>query len=122
MSVGSQQDGGWEQKRATNPLMPLIGFIALVGLGGFSFLVAPSVRNWLRTGSLVLLNRRLVPMQLPAWSDIALNGVIALVIFLILFGLVMTVAMIAAPPRRLDDRISKQLAHEQKARKKRRGY
>lgn len=112
----------YEKKEGPNPFLPIVGFILLVGFGGFSYVIAPNVRHFLETTRYRLATLQVLPMTFPDWPDNAVNGVVAFIIFLIFFSIAMVVALILIPSKRTEDAAGEWLEADQKERKKRRGY
>jgi hypothetical protein len=80
-----------EKKRRRNPLLPLMGFVALIGFGGFAWVIAPYVRS-LMVNSLGVT----FPSNMPAWQA---NGAVAVTLFIFLFTISMSViALVAGVP------------------------
>jgi hypothetical protein len=115
----SGQDG---EKTGTNPFLPIVGFILMVGIGGMAYLSAPTLRRYAETQRLSVLGTRVLPMAFPDWPDVAIHAAIAFVIFVIVFSFAMFIAMLLIPSRRVEDETTKWLEQQQKEKKKRRGY
>jgi hypothetical protein len=80
-----------EKKRKRSPLLPLMGFVALIGFCGLSWAIAPYVR-FLMTANLGVT----FPKNLPAWQ---VNGAVAVALFILLFTISMAaVALLAGVP------------------------
>ena len=119
----TQYDKRDEKGKKQNPFLPIVGFILLVGLGGFSYAVAPTARHFLETTRFRPSGINILPMAFPTdWPDPAVNAAVALAIFVILFGLAMLIALMLAPTRRAEDTAAKWVEEEAKRRKKERGY
>jgi hypothetical protein len=75
--------------------VPLIGFIVLVILAAFAFVVSPRALQWVTTSHLTLGMFTVLPVSFPGdWPSFVPQLVVAFVIFLALF----VVAMIAILP------------------------
>ena len=119
----SEYDRRGEKIEKPNPLLPVVGFILLVGFGGFAYVIAPTARRFAETRPVRLGSMQVFPMEFPAdWPDVAINGAIALIIFLVLFGIGMVIALAVVPSRRVEDAAGKWVEEDVKERKKRRGY
>jgi hypothetical protein len=80
-----------EKKRKRSPLLPLMGFVALIGFGGFAWVIAPYVRSLMVTSLGVTF-----PSNMPAWQ---VNGAVAVALFIFLFAISMSVvALLAGVP------------------------
>jgi hypothetical protein len=77
-----------EKKRKRSPLLPLLGFVALIGFCGLSWVIAPYVR-FLMTANLGVT----FPKDLPAWQ---VNGAVAVALFIFLFAISMAIVALAA--------------------------
>ena len=88
-----------------SPLRPLIGLIVLILVGGFSFLVAPSVIRWLTTANVDFVGRPVLPITFPAdWPALVVQLVVALILFIVLFSMsmILMMAIMPAPRGELD--------------------
>ncbi len=102
--MNTQRAGGG---KGQSPLGPLVGFILLIVVGGFSVLAAPSVTTWLQTANLTFgaLGWKVLPIQFPAgWPPIVSHGLVALVLFGVVFTVLMIVlfALMKPPTEELD--------------------
>jgi hypothetical protein len=83
----------FQPKKKANPMLPLIGFVVMVLGGGFSYLVAPGVINFLQTTTFVFGSfGAILPITFPSeWPPAVLRLVIAGTMFLVIFTLMMVV-------------------------------
>jgi flagellar basal body-associated protein FliL len=82
-------------KEQANAFVPLIGFIVLVILAVFAFLVSGSALRWVTTAHLTVGMFDVLPMSFPGdWPSFVPQLIVGFVIFLVLFVL----AMIAILP------------------------
>jgi hypothetical protein len=104
-----------------NPLIPFIGFVMLLVVGGLSYLVAPAATGWLMTAQWTLAGTAILPFAFPAaWSPVMVRVSVAAGLFLLLFVLVMIVMLLMmGSPKTETDATYGQLRKE-KARKRRR--
>jgi len=108
-----------------NPMLGLIGFIILVVVGGFSFLISGPILGFLTTANVTLGQSgiKLLPLTFPAeWSQLADQAAIAFGIFLIVFVLSMIVLFsFMKPSTESETSVSmEQMRQEVAARKRRR--
>lgn len=84
-----------EKKRRVDPLGPVLGFIILLVGGGFSWLVAPRVINWMQTAEVNFgFFGPILPITFPAtWSPIFQRLAIGGFMFLVFFIIAMIVMM-----------------------------
>lgn len=89
----------YDRNRPTgSPLRPLVGLIVLLLVGGFSYVVAPAIINWLSTTSADFVGRTVLPITFPAeWPAIVPHLVVALIVFIVLFSMSMIVLMAVMP-------------------------
>lgn len=84
-----------KKKEKVNAFVPLIGFILLVILAAFSYLISSSALRWVTTAHLTLGMFAVLPLSFPGeWPSFVPQLVVGFVIFLALFVL----AMIAILP------------------------
>lgn len=80
------------EKKQQNPMLPIIGFVMILILGGAAYLISPVVVTWLRTthfslGGLITV----LPIAFPkGWSPLANQLIVAAFLFILLFALVMS--------------------------------
>ncbi len=82
-----------EKKERADPLVPFIGFVLLLVIGGGAFLVAPNVITWMANTSFTVATTgwQLLPFRFPdTWPPILAR----LAVTVALFGLVFSLAMI----------------------------
>ncbi len=106
-----------------NPLGPLVGFILLLVVGGFSALAAPLVVGWLQTAELTfgLLGWKVLPIQFPAsWPPIAAHVLVGLVIFVVVFTILMIVLFSLMKPPREEMNVELSTVRARKGQRKRR--
>jgi hypothetical protein len=88
-----------------SPMSGLVGFIILIVVGGFSFLVSGPVQRFLMTANVSLGPAKLLPIQFPAgWSPLVNQAAVAFGLFLIIFVLAMIVLFLFMKPRTYDER------------------
>lgn len=81
-----------DQRPKANPLTPFIGFVMILVIGGFSFLIAPAAARFLTETnySLGAFGWKILPIVFPAtWPDILVRVLISLGLFLFLFTILM---------------------------------
>jgi Na+/proline symporter len=91
----------YEKKKKTNPMLPLIGFVIMAVGGGFSYLAAPGVIKFLETTTFVFgFFGPILPIAFPGdWPPLLTRGVVAGMMFLVIFTLMMVVIFaIIKPP------------------------
>ncbi len=91
-----------EEKKKSDPLQPLLGFILLIVIGGLSYLASPFVLNWLQTTNLSLgMLGPILPMTLPPeWPEIVKQGLVTVLLFMVGFTVAMIVLFsITKPPK-----------------------
>ncbi len=114
-----------KKSQKTKAFVPLIGFIVLVILAAFSFLVSPRVLRWATTAHVMFGSFQVFPVSLPAeWPLIVRQLVVAFVIFLGLFVLAMIAILPFMGGSNPDEEFSKEarehIREEYKKRTKRR--
>ena len=84
-----------EKKNKVDPLGPVLGFIILLVGGGFSWLVAPRVINWMETAEVNFgFFGPILPITFPnTWSPIFQRLAIGGFMFLLFFIIAMIVMM-----------------------------
>ena len=83
-----------EGEKKENPMLGLIGFIIIVVIGGFSFLVSSPVLDFLTTANVTLglSGIKLLPLTFPAdWSRLGDQAAVAFGIFMIVFVIAMII-------------------------------
>lgn len=86
--------------KKANPLLPFLGFLMLVILGGFAFLVAPYVLEFLTSTEWSFGPAPVLPLSFPPdWPPIAMRSAVAFGLFLVLFAVTMIpiIAMMGSP-------------------------
>src|SRR5512137_1492163 len=81
-----------------SPILPIVGFVIILAVGGLGFWISPRVVTWLKTAKFALLGGLLpvLPIQFPKdWSPLASQLAVTAVLFLFIFTLVMTVMFFA---------------------------
>ncbi|MBN1122494.1 MAG: hypothetical protein JXJ17_15565 [Anaerolineae bacterium] len=112
----------YEPKKKNNPLLPLIGFVIMALGGGFSYLAAPGVINFLETTTFVFgFFGPILPIAFPSdWPPLLTRGVIAGMMFLVIFTVMMIVMFaIMKPPKEESHVDISDVRKEVQARKKR---
>jgi hypothetical protein len=82
-----------EDRKKGDPLVPFIGFVLLVVIGGGAFLIAPEVVVWMANTNFTVATTgwQLLPFRFPeTWPPILAR----LAVTVVLFGLVFSLAMI----------------------------
>jgi TRAP-type C4-dicarboxylate transport system permease small subunit len=86
-----------------DPLRPLLGFILLLVVGALAWIISPGVTNWLTTTHFELgaFGWQVLPLTFPdVWPDIAVRGIVALFMFLVVFITLLVIFMILLKPPR----------------------
>ena len=80
-----------QEEKPPNPLLPIIGFVTLLGVGGVAWLVSPRVVVWLKTTNFKLGGLlEVLPIEFPkGWSPLANQLVVTAFLFIVVFTLVM---------------------------------
>jgi hypothetical protein len=95
-----------QEDTAPNPLMPLLGFIVFLIVGGLAFWSSPSVVHWLSSAHMSLAGGLLpvLPIEFPAkWSPIAKQLVVSVAMFMVFFTIVMTALFFFMKPPNVSD-------------------
>ncbi len=105
-----------------NPIMPLVGFFLLLILGGLSYLVSPTIANWLAMAEVTLgKDFKLLPITFPPeWPSFAPRLVVTLVMFGVFFVVVMILLFLFMKPGGSTSDVTLQQVREEKDRKKKR--
>jgi hypothetical protein len=80
------------EKKQQSPMLPIIGFVVILIVGGAAFLVSPRVVTWLGTthfslGGLITV----LPIAFPkGWSPLANQLAVTAFMFILLFTIVMS--------------------------------
>ncbi len=114
-----------EGEKKENPMLGLIGFIIIVVIGGFSFLVSGPVLNYLTTANVTLglSGIKLLPLAFPPeWSRLGDQVAVAFGIFMIIFVIAMIILfMFMKPSTQSENSVSlEDMRREVEARKRRR--
>lgn len=81
------------EEKPPNPILPVLGFVLVVVVGGLAFLVSPRVVVWLKTThfSLAFGLLPVLPIKFPqGWSPLTNQLVVTAFMFLVIFTLVMS--------------------------------
>ena len=86
-----------DEKKKGDPLVPFIGFVLLLVIGGGAFLVAPDVIVWMANTNFTFgaTGWQLLPFRFPeTWPPIMARLAVTVALFGLVFSLVM-IAMLA---------------------------
>jgi hypothetical protein len=92
----------FQPKKKANPMLPLIGLVIMILGGGFSYLIAPGVINFLQTTTFVFGSfGAILPISFPSeWPPTIIRLVVTGTMFLVIFTLMMIVIFaITKPPQ-----------------------
>jgi TRAP-type C4-dicarboxylate transport system permease small subunit len=92
-----------DRPKQRDPLRPLLGFILLLVVGALAWIISPGVTNWLTTTHFELgaFGWQVLPLTFPdIWPDIAVRGIVALFMFLVVFITLLVIFMILLKPPR----------------------
>ena len=81
-----------QEEKPQNPLLPIIGFVVILIVGGAAFWVSPRVVWWLQNTNFKLAGLiKVFPIDFPkGWSPLANQLAVTLFLFIILFTIVMS--------------------------------
>jgi|GEM_PF-3257556 len=91
----------YEEEKRPDPLVPFLGFIIILILGGVSWVVSPAVVAWLARTNWVFgtFGWQVLPIHFPEnWPPLLSQALIALLIFLLLFTIAMAFFFLFARP------------------------
>ncbi len=80
-------------EKKQNPMLPIIGFVVIVIVGGAAFWASPRMVTWLKTtqfklGGLITV----LPIEFPkGWSPLANQLAVTAFLFILIFTIVMSV-------------------------------
>lgn len=112
-----------EYEKQTNPMLPLVGFVVLLILGGLSFLASPYIVQWLKTTTFSLGGFiKVLPVQFPPnWPLIVDQIAVTLVLFVLFFTIVMIALFSFMKPPGVDETsVSLDTLRREKQQKRRR--
>ncbi len=80
-----------QEEKPPNPLLPIIGFVLFLVVGGAAFLASPRMVTWLKTTHFKLGGFiPLLPMEFPkGWSPLANQLAVTLFLSILFFTIVM---------------------------------
>lgn len=78
-------------KKQQNPMLPIIGFVIMLIVGGAAFWVSPRMVFWLKTTQFKIAGLiTVLPIEFPeGWSPIANQLAVTTFLFILLFTVVM---------------------------------
>jgi hypothetical protein len=98
-----------DRPKQRDPLRPVLGFFLLIFVGALAWIIAPPVTNWLTTTHYELgaFDWQVLPLTFPdVWPDIAVRGIVALFMFLVVFITLLVIFMILLKPPRAGHDVS----------------
>lgn len=82
-----------QEKKQQNPMLPIIGFVVMLVVGGLAFWASPRMVWWLKTTKFKFAGLiKVLPIEFPKdWSPLANQLAVTSFLFILLFTLVMAV-------------------------------